>query len=71
VKTGVWWGSPRETDYLEDPGVEWRIILKRSFGTGILVGEGGHGMGLSGSELGHVDGMCECGNEPSGSIKGG
>jgi hypothetical protein len=25
--TGFWWGNLRERDHLEDPGVNWRIIL--------------------------------------------
>jgi hypothetical protein len=28
VYRGYWWGSLMETDHLEDPGVEWRIILR-------------------------------------------
>ena len=31
VYTGFWWGSPREREYLEDPGVDGRIILRRIF----------------------------------------
>jgi hypothetical protein len=30
-----------------------------------------HGLCRDGSDLGHVPGTCECGNEPSGSIKCG
>ena len=26
--TGFWWGNLRERDYLEDPGVDRRIILR-------------------------------------------
>jgi len=27
----VWWGIPEEKDYLEDPDVDGKIILKRIF----------------------------------------
>jgi hypothetical protein len=33
--TGIWWGNVRKGDYLEDPGVEGRIILKGSSRSGI------------------------------------
>jgi hypothetical protein len=26
--TGFWWGNLREKDYLEDPGVDGRIIFR-------------------------------------------
>jgi len=27
VYTACWWGNLRERDHLEDPGIDWRIIL--------------------------------------------
>jgi hypothetical protein len=31
VHTGFWWGNLREGDHMENPGVNWRIILKWIF----------------------------------------
>jgi hypothetical protein len=31
VHTGLWLGNLREGDYLEDPGIDERIILKCMF----------------------------------------
>jgi hypothetical protein len=28
----VWWGNLRERDHLEDPGLDWSIILRRDVG---------------------------------------
>jgi len=62
-----WWGNLRETDHLEDPGIDGRIILRLTSGSGMW----GYGMDRVGSRYGQVAGTCECGNEPSGSIKCG
>jgi hypothetical protein len=29
--TGFWWGNLQNRDYLEDPGIDWRIILRCIF----------------------------------------
>jgi hypothetical protein len=50
-------------DHWGDPGIDGRIILRRIFGkwdVGVWSGLGWHRIGT---------GACECGNEPSGSIK--
>jgi hypothetical protein len=49
-------GRPEGRNHLEDPGVDGGIILKWI----LKKWDGGHGQ---------VAGSCECGNEPSGSIK--
>jgi len=53
-----------ERDYLEEVGVDVRIIIKWVF-------KKYHRLGCSGSILVEVAGACDCGNEPSGSIKFG
>jgi len=40
VLTGFWWGNLRERDYLEDPDVDGRLILKGVF----KKWDGGHGL---------------------------
>jgi hypothetical protein len=62
VCTRFWWGNLRERDYLEDPGVDGRIILRWDVGVWT---------GWSWLRIGTVAGTCECGNEPSGYIKCG
>ena len=59
---GFWWGNVREGDHLEDPGMDGRIIL---------MGSGRHVLDRCGSGQEQVTGTCECGNEPSGSVKCG
>jgi len=50
---------------LGDTGVDGRIILRWIFGKLDV----GVGPDPTGSRYGQVAGTCECGNEPSGSIK--
>jgi hypothetical protein len=40
VHAGFWWGDLREGDHLEDPSLDWRIILKWIF----KKWDGGHGL---------------------------
>jgi hypothetical protein len=56
VHTGFWWGNIREKYNLGHLSVDRRIILKWFFKKW---------------DGGQVAGCCECGNEPSGSIKCG
>jgi hypothetical protein len=65
-RTGSWWGNLRERDYWGDPGVDGRIILRwifRKWDVRVFTG-------LSWFMI-QMAGTCECGNEPSGSIKCG
>jgi len=61
MHTGLWWGNLRERGYLEDPWGRWEDNIK------IALQEVERGGGW----YGQVAGTCECGNEPSGSIKYG
>jgi hypothetical protein len=65
--TGFWRGNLRERVHLEDPGVDGRIILRWIFRNWMC----GYGLDRAGPGQGQVAGTCECGNEPSGSIKRG
>jgi len=65
--TGFWWGNVKERKGLGDPGVDGRIILRwiyRKWDVGMWIGS-------SCLRMGRVAGICECGCEPSGSIKCG
>jgi hypothetical protein len=67
VYAGFWWGNLRERDHLEDPGVDWRIILSwifRNWNVGVWTGSSWLRIGTGG-------GTCKLGEELSGSIKFG
>ena len=59
----VWWRNLTE-DHFGDSGIDGRIILKWIF-------EKWDGLDRSGSGQGKAAGCCQCGDEPSGSIKCG
>jgi len=62
---GFWWGNMKARDHLGDSGVDGRIILRRIFrkwNVGVWTGSSWLRIGAGG-------GICECGNEHSGSIK--
>jgi hypothetical protein len=58
-------GKPEGRNHLENPGVDWRIILRW------ILRKWEYGLDQAGSGEGQVTGTFECGNEPSGSIKCG
>jgi len=62
-----WRGNLREISHLEDPGVDGRIILRWIFREW-NVDAGTESIWL---RIGTGVGTCECGYEPSGSIKCG
>ena len=65
MHTGFWWGNVRERDRLEYPGVDGKIILRLIFRTWDVRSW----TGLLWLKIGTGGGLCECGNEPSGSVK--
>jgi hypothetical protein len=60
-------GKPEGKSYLEDPGVDGNIILRWIFRMWNVEAW----TGSLWLRIGKVWGICECGNEPSGSIKCG
>jgi hypothetical protein len=59
--------SLMERDNLKDPAIYWRIILRWIFRKWDVEAW----TGLIWLRMGQVAGTCNCGNEPSGSIKCG
>jgi len=66
VLTWFWWGDTTRTDHLEESKLDGRYIK-----THLQQVEWGNRLDSSGSGKGQVAGSCECGNEPSDSIKYG
>ena len=62
---GIRWGILRESDTLEDKGVDRRIILRWIFRKWDVE----NGLDRSGAGQGEMAGTCKCENEPLGSIK--
>ena len=69
VHTGFWWEDLRERYFFEDLGLHGRIILKLILNKG----DGGRDGVYLAYDGGGAGGecLCECGDEPSGSIKCG
>ena len=54
VYTEFWWGNLRERGHLEDPGVDWRIILRwifRKWDVGVRIGSSWLRIGTGGGHL--------------------
>jgi len=64
VHTVFEWEDVMERDYLEEVGIDVRIMFK-------WILKKCHRLDCSGSVLGEVAGACICGDEHSGSIKFG
>ena len=62
---GSWWGNWRERDHWGDLGVDGCIILEWICGMWV------YGLDWAGPGYRQVADGCECGNEPSGSVKCG
>ena len=65
--TRIWWGTLREKDHLEDPGLDGTIVLRRIFRQWDV-------RAWAGSiwlRIGAGAGTCKCGNETWVSIKCG
>jgi len=65
---GSWWGNRREGDHGEDLGVDGWIILGWIFR---MWDVGAYGLDWAGPGQRQLANACECGNEPSGSVKCG
>jgi hypothetical protein len=64
MHVGYWWESQKERDHLEDQDVGVWTILKW-----IVDRMGWYGLDQSGLGQRPVEGSCEHGDEPSGSLK--
>jgi hypothetical protein len=54
VYSGIWWGNQRDRDYLEDPGIIGKIILRwifRKWDMGMWTGSSWFRIGTGGGHL--------------------